>query len=316
MRSSKINYLLVGLFVLGMLAALVVAVAMLSGSQGATDRYHAYYTNVTGVKFGTQVLYEGYPIGQVTEVTPEPKAGGMRFRVDFEVSQGWRIPDDSMAEIAAPSLLSAIVIAVRSGNSTTALTPGDEVPAQDASNLFAVMSDVAGDISRLADESLKPLLETLNETISGDGQRVLRDVGLLMAELTTRVPKIADDIEAMTFELKGSASQISALMSDENRGRIEKTLGNLERTSRELTKVMGQTQRLVGQAENLIVANEGDVTGAVKDMRHVTDSLSRHIDSINQNLEATARNMYEFSRQIRANPGLLLSGTQSPRAAE
>jgi len=29
---------------------------------------------------------------------------------------------------------------------------------------------------------------------------------------------------------------------------------------------------------------------------------------VNQNVEGTARNMYEFSREIRKNPGLLLSG--------
>jgi phospholipid/cholesterol/gamma-HCH transport system substrate-binding protein len=29
---------------------------------------------------------------------------------------------------------------------------------------------------------------------------------------------------------------------------------------------------------------------------------------INQNLEGAARNMFEFSRQIRQNPGLLLGG--------
>ena len=56
----------------------------LSGGSGATDGYHAMYRNVTGVKFGTQVLYEGYPIGQVEAVTPVPEGGGMRFRVDFE----------------------------------------------------------------------------------------------------------------------------------------------------------------------------------------------------------------------------------------
>ncbi|MBI3113149.1 MAG: MCE family protein, partial [Rhodospirillales bacterium] len=68
MRSSKINYLLVGVFVIGMVVALVVSVALLTGRTGATDLYYSYYENVTGVKFGTQVVYEGYPIGQVEQV--------------------------------------------------------------------------------------------------------------------------------------------------------------------------------------------------------------------------------------------------------
>jgi phospholipid/cholesterol/gamma-HCH transport system substrate-binding protein len=42
----------------------------------------------------------------------------------------------------------------------------------------------------------------------------------------------------------------------------------------------------------------------------VMDSLARHIDSVNQNMEEAARNMKVFSRQIRKNPGLLLSGAQ------
>ncbi|MGB0669880.1 MAG: MlaD family protein [Rhodospirillales bacterium] len=315
MRSSKINYLLVGLFVLAMLVALVIVVGLMSGSTGATDRYHAYYRNVTGVKFGTQVLYEGYPIGQVVEVTPEPFKGSMRFRVDFDIQEGWRIPSDSVAEIAAPGLLSAIVIAIRSGISDASLEPDDEVLAQDAANLFAVMSDVATDISHLAQESLKPLLETLNVTIGRDGAQVLADLGTLMTELTVRVPKIADDIESMTGALATSAGQINALMSDANRERVERMLVNLDRSTRDLDKVMSEAEQMMATAHALVGDNAGDVAGSVKDIRHVTDSLSRHIDSINQNMEATARNMYEFSRQIRANPGLLLSGTQAPEAA-
>ena len=73
MRSSKINYLLVGCFVLAMIAAVVVTVATLTGRTGAVDRYYAIYSNVTGIKFGTQVIYEGYPIGQVEKLEPQPQ---------------------------------------------------------------------------------------------------------------------------------------------------------------------------------------------------------------------------------------------------
>ena len=95
MRSSKINYLVVGVFVLAMIGVLVVAVALLMGRTGAVDAYHAVYRNVTGIKFGTQVIYEGYPIGQVESVQPEERDGGMVFRVDFSITQGWKIPQDS-----------------------------------------------------------------------------------------------------------------------------------------------------------------------------------------------------------------------------
>jgi phospholipid/cholesterol/gamma-HCH transport system substrate-binding protein len=57
------------------------------------------------------------------------------------------------------------------------------------------------------------------------------------------------------------------------------------------------------------------VEKSVVDLRYIVESIARRIDSMNQNLEGAARNMYEFSRQIRQNPGLLLGGTPPEDAA-
>ncbi len=46
----------------------------------------------------------------------------------------------------------------------------------------------------------------------------------------------------------------------------------------------------------------------------VTD-MGAVIDTLNENLEGTTRNMNEFSRQIRANPGVLLGGKAAPDGA-
>ena len=143
MRSSKINYLVVGVFVIGMVVALVGSIALLTGRTGATDNYHAYYANVTGVKFGTQVVYEGYPIGQVEAVIPEEKDGRMQFRVNFGVTQGWRIPNDSIGEVAAPGLLAAVTLSIKAGRSKVALKPGEQIISKDRSDVFAVVSSVA-----------------------------------------------------------------------------------------------------------------------------------------------------------------------------
>src|SRR5512132_3637446 len=64
--------LLVGVFVLAMLSALIAGIALLTGRGGPADRYFTVYNNVTDVRFGTPVLYEGYPVGRVEAVTPRP----------------------------------------------------------------------------------------------------------------------------------------------------------------------------------------------------------------------------------------------------
>jgi phospholipid/cholesterol/gamma-HCH transport system substrate-binding protein len=329
MRSDKVNYVVVGGFVLAMLVGLVVAVAVLTGRTGAADSYFAVYRNVTGVKFGTQVLYEGFPVGQVEEVTPMAKDGAMLFRVDLSVREGWRIPDDSIAQIAAPGLLSAITISIRAGKGKTPLKPGARIKSGEGANIFAVMSSVADDVRNLAESDIKPLLATLNTTVGafgglleGDLQALVKELVVVSRDMARRVPKITDDIESVAAQMNAASAEINALMNPENRKKIEAFLLTLDESAgnfRQLSKDLGGTRQradaVLTAVETLIGDNRLDIDKSVVDMRYVMESLARRIDSVNQNLEGTARNMYEFSRQIRQNPGLLLGGTP-PEDAE
>ncbi|MEK7244864.1 MAG: MlaD family protein, partial [Pseudomonadota bacterium] len=202
MKGNRLNYFAVGLFVIASIVGLVVAVAVLSGRTGASEGYYAVYRNVTGVKFGTQVMYEGYPIGQVETVTPTPEAGGMSFRVNFAVRQGWRIPDDSVANIAAPGLLSAITISIQAGKSANALKPGNQIKSQEAANIFAMVSSVAGDLGVMAEQNVKPLLGNLNlianeilAILDKDGKNLVRNAAMMIEDINTRIPVIAGNIQ-------------------------------------------------------------------------------------------------------------------------
>ena len=62
----------------------------------------------------------------------------------------------------------------------------------------------------------------------------------------------------------------------------------------------------------MVENNAGNVDEAMRSLRYTLDTFSRHVDDISQNIDATARNMSEFSRAIRANPGVLLSGKDAP----
>ncbi len=282
MKASRLNYFAVGLFVIASVVGLVVAVAVLSGRTGATDAYYAVYRNVTGVKFGTQVMYEGYPIGQVETVTPIPEAGRMSFRVDVAVRQGWRIPEDSIATIAAPGLLSAITISIQAGKSATALKVGGQLKSQEAANIFSAISSVAGDIGLMAAEDLKPLLGNLNQI-----SVLVRDL-LEKEDMAGKVASAVGNIQIFTDNMKRNSEEISTIFSADNRKKMEQTIAALEEA---------------------VVLSRGVLAENKDDIRFSVESVTRHIESINQNLDGAARNMFEFSRQIRQNPGLLMGGT-------
>ena len=337
MKSSKINYVVVGTFVLAMLAGLIVAIALLTGRTGAADKYFTVYRNVTGVKFGTQVLYEGYPIGQVEEVTPEPQEGGMRFRVDFSIKEGWRIPEDSYAQVAASGLLAALSVNIHAGTARGALEPGNEVPGKEAANLFAVMSNVAADISELSENNVKPLLtnisqivDTITEIMQEDGMVLIKEFRKVTLDLSERVPRIADnidnvtqrapaiadDLEALITTMSRTADEVRTLANPANRKKLDGFIENLRTAgdnfagmSGDLRETRKRVDVLIETLNTMVSDNRLDVEKAVIDLRYVVDSTARHIDTLNQNLEGASRNMYEFSRQIRQNPGLLLGGT-------
>ena len=94
-----------GLFVIGGLFSIITMFFVVKGQLNKQDEYHSYFNNVAGLRAGASVVYEGYIIGTVNEITPEQTTSGMTFRVDIGVKEGWAIPSDSNAEIAALSLI-------------------------------------------------------------------------------------------------------------------------------------------------------------------------------------------------------------------
>ena len=322
MRSNTVNYAVVGAFVVAMLIGLIVSIALLTGRTGATDPYHAVYDNVTGVKFGTQVLYEGYPIGQVETVTPVEQEGRMRFRVDLGVKAGWRIPENSIATIAAPGLLSAITISISAGDSRTPLKPASRIPAREQANVFAAMSSVAADVSALAQDSLKPLLSSVTKLLEGDAQVLVRDLSRLATDLSEQLPRIAQNVDEFAGKMNQSSDEIQELFKPENRKKLEESFDNANRASADFARLASElaasriaVDDLLKTANETLAGSRPEVERTLGELRFVVESIARRIEAVNQNLEGASRNMYEFSRQIRQNPGLLLGGRPPEDAA-
>lgn len=326
MKTSRLNYVVVGSFVLAAIVGLIAAVALLTGRTGATDSYYVVYDNVTGVEFGSRVLFEGFPIGQVEEITPEQVDGRTRFRVDLSVNEDWKIPADSIAEIAASGLLAAVTVSLTAGDSPEMHKPGAEIKGRDPANVLTALSDLAGDISALTETDVKPLLANISRMVGGmgnlldeKGDSLVTDLQAITQNLSVRTPEIVDNLEAFTNKINASADQFAQLLNPENLQRFNSVLSEMEISARnlaQLTKEFETTRRtvndLLGNVNTVVIDNKLDVDRSIIDIRHTVESVARHIESINQNLEGTSRNMFEFSRQLRSNPGLLLGGTPAP----
>ncbi|NVK20243.1 MAG: MCE family protein [Methylocystaceae bacterium] len=319
LKNAKLNYMIVGSFVVASIVGLIIAVALLTGRTGAVDTYYVIYNKVQGIKYGTQVVYEGYPVGQIEDIIPEKQDGRMRFKIQLSIAEGWDIPQDSFASVSSAGLLSALTINIRAGESSTVLKPGDTIAGIENADMFAAMSSLAEQISSLMETDVRPLLLNLNTAVDNaamllaeDGSEMTGIMKNILHDIQEKTPVIANNLNSFSKSLDSSGAELSRILSADNRKKINATIDDLG----SLNTTISKANNMIGNMDNLVSDSKPELEKAVADLRFVMETLSRHIDTISQNLEGTSRNLYEFSRHIRQNPGLLLGGTPPAAKAE
>jgi phospholipid/cholesterol/gamma-HCH transport system substrate-binding protein len=325
MLNKNLNYAILGLFVVAMMAIAIAATVALSGRGGSHDRYAVLFENVADIKYGTQVRYEGYPVGQVEEIRPIAKDGAMVFHLEVSVVEGWKIPSDSVASIGSSTFLGAKTVDIRRGKKPTPLSPGDTIASAPSADMFAAMASIAGDFGDLSRNSLRPMVERMSGLvanvdglIANDLSQFVKSLNTLASGLQGEVPQIANQLLTFSERLNKTLGSLQTLLSDENVEGVHHVVKNAEQVSQKFITISGglngtldQINGIIANVDRLVETSEGQVNSALKDTQYVLQSLARNIDNFNHNISGTARNMNEFSRLIRQNPGLLLGG--SPR---
>lgn len=304
MRNDKINYLVVGIFVITAFAVLLGVLFYITGNAGKKEKYYSIYENISGVKHGTPVTYEGYRFGQVVDIQPQQTNKGTFYKVVFSVKEGWKIPGDSISRILASGLLAAIVIDIKEGNGKSYITPGGEITSQPGGNIMKVISNMAADINQITKTGLKPLIENLNKSF-GEG-----------------LPDIMQKLDQLMVQLNSSAGALNDIMNSSNKDKVLNIINNTEDASRNFTQLtekinhaVTSMNKVIDNTGTLVDSSKPDLLIAISELRTSMEVISQNIDTIIHNMNATSRNMNEFSRQIRQNPGLLLGGAK-PKQGE
>lgn len=307
MRRESINYFAVGLFVLAGLGLLLAVLYRITGASGQTETYYTHYDNVAGVIAGTLVTYEGYSIGHVAAIEPQREVSGLRYRLALKVKQGWSIPVDSIASIYAEGLLADTVINIQEGKAMQYLKPGDEVQGREGVDVFAALSAVADEFGELSRGSIRPLMDTLKQTVTR-----------ISGDMETHVPQILERVSNMTEKLDNSSSHVAAILNQETEAQARRILNNTDRAaeafnhlSNSLLSVQSDVTHLIKELDGLVSESRPDIQKSLLELRDTLEQVSRSSGDILMNLEGASRNMNEFTRQIRENPASLIN-TRAP----
>jgi phospholipid/cholesterol/gamma-HCH transport system substrate-binding protein len=325
LKRDNVNYLVVGVFVLTALVTLLVLLYFITGKGGPRDTYYVVYSHVSGLRVGTPVYFDGYPVGQIDAIRPLHSQEGIRYRVSLSIERGWPIPADSVARMTASGLLAALSINIRQGRSGDLLEPGAEIRGQEGGDFFQVMNRVALDLNDLAQTELKPLLQNLDTQVS-----------MVAREFQARGPAILAGGQELVDRLNATARRVETLLDDDNLALLDATLDNVHRTSANAVEASrtavaiaergeaiaadlqglsgdihgtrAEVDALIGDLRGVVGENRRNLQHSLEDLRGILAVASRHVERVAYHMEGTSRNMHEFSRQIRQNPGLLLGG--------
>lgn len=325
MKRDRINYVLVGLFVLIMAIGLAIVLVLLMGRTADMDSYHIFFSNVTGIKEGTPVNYEGFQIGKVQDILPKQKNAKTQYVVNILVNQGWQIPQDSLARINASGLLAQVSIDIFEGESKTFLEPGNEIKSTEALNVFEALGNMAQDVDTLTTDSIKPLMEKLLQGTTVLTESLEKSAPYILSDLEDVTRKLNEevlvDIQTTSSSLRESAELVKNILRPENQKQIEIILDDFQATvanfkdisykakyiSQDIEETNHKLDELLDESTAVIRENRDDIRRSITSLRVSLDITARQIDSISSNLERASRNMSEFSREIRRNPRLLFS---------
>ena len=289
MKRDNVNYLLVGSFVLLMAAVLLYALYRITGHRTKGDIYFTHFPNVTGIKQGTVVTYEGFEVGNVAEVDPVLRNQHTAYRVTLNMRRPVRIPVDSRAVIATPGMLSAPLVEIKEGNDQHILAAGGDIVGASTPSMMESIGALAADLGRLTETSIKPLLAQLNQNMT---------------------PALAD-MRSTLERINRSAGSINALFNDDNVRHWNRMLANGDGASVNVLKLSTDLLGVRAEVEGLVKDSRAIVNSSGNNLK---DSL-RRIDAALYQLEATGRNLNEFSRHLRQNPGALIQSRPPTDAA-
>ncbi|MBA8882452.1 MlaD family protein [Dokdonella fugitiva] len=305
MKRDTINYTLVGAVVVGAIALLLVALALITGKGVASTDYVVRYRNVTGLRYGAPVFYEGYRIGQVGAVTPERTAEGTRYKVVLAIRRDWPIPVDSPARLQSSGLLADVSIGIHEGTSKDKLAPGGELKGIEGADIFAAMNELAGQISDLTRTQISPLIATLSQRVDS-----------ITGTIDKTTPVILEQTRALLERANHASDSINDLLRPENRAAVGAILGEVKNLGAELRKTRATLDGALDELAGIARDNRPDVRSAVQDLASVLGALSARMDVITHHLESSSRNLDEFSREIRSHPNRLILAPKADKLQE
>ena len=283
MRSSR-REIQIGVFVLGGIVAVVVALLLLTDPGTFRGRYNVstLVRDAGGLRKGDPVQMRGVPIGRVRRFMINPQG----VVVTLELEKEHPVPEDSRIELETGGLFGGGTVNIVPGRSQERVEDGAVLPARVAGGMF----DVAADVGARADTVLGRAQELLSPgTIQAVGTSA-QELQVLLADLSALAAQQRQEIAALSASLRRSASGVERAAT---RPELERAIARTDSITVQLDRATSSLNRSTTSLETVL--------GRIERGEGTLGKLSRD-EALYDNLNRAAANTNALVEDIQKNP--------------
>lgn len=299
---SRVNFALVGAFVLILGGAAIALLLWLAGGgpKPAYDHYLIYTTDsVAGLNTGAPVLYHGVRVGRVGAIELEPN-DPQKVRILLDIKKGTPIRADVQATLKSQGITGGSYIGLSGGSpkapplTANAGQPYPVIPFKPS--LFAQL----GDIATQTGTSLEVASQRINEVLSPEN---IRRLNLTLAHLETLSGALAADSGRINDALR----QLDATLKQLHRSSL--LLPPILDSLNQGLKPLPQTIANFNHSTEVFNLAADNVSAAAIGIQKTVPQLDRTL----RQLDATAATYRRLGEELQRHPNALLFGAPPPR---
>ncbi len=277
---EKVNFVVVGVFVLALGAALLGGVLWLSSGKTFRASYDIYLTymqdSVAGLNLNAPVRYRGVEVGHVQEIRLAP-GNVEQVQLTLAIEQGIPVKVDTVAILKSQGLTGIAYVELTGGGRNSPplqAKPGERYPVIGSSPSLMTRLDMA--VTALL-TNLNRTSENLNALLDENNRRAVKstlaDLAVLSRTLAARSATIDAGLADAAHTLRNTARA-----SDE----LPDLARRIERMADELARAGASASNTLEGAQQFSASTLPEVHQLVLELRELTASLRRVSEQLEQ----------------------------------
>jgi phospholipid/cholesterol/gamma-HCH transport system substrate-binding protein len=265
----------------------------------STAYYYSIYDKIGGLAESSPVEINGYKVGVVQSIDFVDETSG-RLLITFSVSEGFKLPVNTVAEIVPVSVIAGMKVQFVYGDGPGTYSEGDTIPGRLSESLLSSFEEKFTPLKNKIDDLLNVLDSVISSVNDVMDPAFKKNLAGTVENLNSTTESLDNVISAKEKELKlaiENISKFSRMLSD-NSGKIGETIGNLESITDTLASadLYASVTNLKSSLEKTSV-----LLGNLNDGKGTAGQLVTN-DTLYNNLSSSLESLNELLKDIKANP--------------